>query len=146
MLDKGKSSISPLFTQFRVLSSTDKAECFACKCSFTLLLSFFGPVVPYLIIYKKKNNSREGEFKQGCVCSKKLHHNWCSVDNPRLSLACVFITWDIVCHSIFIFRKFVNQFVQRHSWQEILVFFPCDTNLQQFNIKINLAGVLAFSK
>jgi hypothetical protein len=83
--------------------------------------NFFGPMVSYLIIYFKKTQNtmklkrRHGEFEQGCVLSE----SYTATDTlppilpaccQPLLPACVFVTWDVVCHPRrFLFGKFVRE-------------------------------------
>jgi hypothetical protein len=79
-------------------------------------LSFFGPMMSYLIIYKKITKLNEVQEKAqriwaGLCTEWKLHSNWCSsTDTVSLLPACVFITQDTVRHlRRFLFRKFVRE-------------------------------------
>jgi hypothetical protein len=84
--------------------------------------NFLGPVVFYLTVYKKPQNTmkfkrRHGEFEQGCV----LNESYTATDAPPPILsacrqpllpACVFVTRDTVHHMrLFYFPE--NLFVMR---------------------------------
>jgi hypothetical protein len=80
--------------------------------------NYFCPIVSYLIIYKKPQNTmkfkrRHGEFEQGCVLSESYTVTDAlplipSACRQPLLLACVFITRDTVRHLRLFFGKFVR--------------------------------------
>jgi hypothetical protein len=87
-----------------------------------LSLSFFGPMVPYLIIYLKKNTKhneiqqKARRIQEGMCTEPKLTSNWHSrADTLSLPLlpACVFVIRDVFARKICSWTElFVNRGVR----------------------------------